>query len=203
MCSHWTALDICTYLHLSTTIYDPRPWLTSSPSSSATSRGRRRGTRGTWSTSRWSSPSRWWWYDEDVSNDDNVAQEVHSGTMKEMETRFTTLQAGIVNIGITLFGRIIQTFCKQSFESQIHIYDRLTGALKYLVPEALLLGSYSVWPGSVSGIDYFLEATFDIEDYCDVHIFTLPSGKVWGQTRLLYIGPVDSTFVMVDSTIMI
>ena len=94
-------VDIYTYLHLSTTIYDPRPWLTSSPSSSATSRGRRRGTRGTWSTSRWSSPSRWWWYDEDVSNDDTVAQEVHSGTMKEMETRFTTLQAGIVNIGMT------------------------------------------------------------------------------------------------------
>ena len=31
----------------------------------------------------------------------------------------------------------------------------------------------------------------------------LHSGKVWGQTRLLYIGPVDSTFVMVVSTIMI
>ena len=29
------------------------------------------------------------------------------------------------------------------------------------------------------------------------------SGKVWGQTRLLYIGSVDTTFVMVDSTIMI
>ena len=71
--------------------------------------------------------------------------------MKEMETRFTTLQAGIVNIGITLFGRIIQTFCKQSFNIEICIdvhkftfSDRLTSALKYLVPEALLLGSYSV-----------------------------------------------------------
>ena len=70
--------------------------------------------------------------------------------MKEMETRFTTLQAGIVNIGI-IYGRIIQTFCKQSFHIEIRIdvhkftfSDRLTGALKYLVPEALLLGSYSV-----------------------------------------------------------
>ena len=70
--------------------------------------------------------------------------------MKEMETRFTTLQAGIVNIGI-IYGRIIQTFCKQSCNIKICIdvhkftfSDRLTGALKYLVPEALLLGSYSV-----------------------------------------------------------
>ena len=35
-------------------------------------------------------------------------------------------------------------------------------------------------------------------DFIPVH-----SGKVWGQTRLLYIGSVDSTFVMVDSPIMI
>ena len=71
--------------------------------------------------------------------------------MKEMETRFTTLQAGIVNIGITR-GRIIQTFCKQSFDVvkifiDVHKFtssDRLRGALKYLVPEALLLGSCSV-----------------------------------------------------------
>ena len=60
------------------------------------------------------------------------------------------------------------------FTNSHFLTDWLTdGALKYLVPEALLLGSYSVWPGSVSGIDYFLEATFEIEDYFDVHIFTL------------------------------
>ena len=60
------------------------------------------------------------------------------------------------------------------FTNSHFLTDWLTDcALKYLVPEALLLGSYSVWPGSVSGINYFLEATFEIEDYFDVHIFTL------------------------------
>ena len=40
--------------------------------------------------------------------------------MKEMETRFTTLQAAIVNIGI-IRGSIIETFCKQSFNVKICI----------------------------------------------------------------------------------